>query len=57
MYPVFSLVETSGLRYNRNAYGMKRTIQKNLSACIIQNHVQILQAYEEKRKKLEPESK
>ena len=57
MYPVFSLVETSGLSYNRNAYGMKRTIQKKLSVYVIQNHMQILQAYEEKLKKLETESK
>ena len=27
-YPVFSLVEIFGLGYNRNAYGMKKTIQK-----------------------------
>ena len=36
---------------------MKKPIQKNLSVYVIQNHVQILQAYEEKLKKLETESK
>ena len=36
---------------------MKKPIQKNLSVCVIQNHVQILQAQEEKLKKLEFGSK